>query len=193
MVRKRRSIHGAYFVSLFDILEKDRVEMTATEVIERGREKGQLITPVVGRQQSELLGPMIQRELGILERQGILPELPPALIEAGGAIEIEYDTLATRLQQSDEVAAYQRLVAVFGAQIELNPLLAEVFNAEDAIREFGEDMGIRSTLFKSAKEMKQIREEQKQAADLRAAAEQGPGLAQTVKTVSELPPQQPPQ
>ena len=38
-------------------------QMTATEVIERTNEKGILLAPTIGRQQSEYLGPMIEREL----------------------------------------------------------------------------------------------------------------------------------
>lgn len=190
MDRKRTDIEDFFFLPLFDILRKDRVEMTATEVIERSKEKGQLITPVVGRQQSELLGPMIERELGILLRQGLLPEMPPELVEAEGQFEIEYDTMATRLQQSDEVAAYQRLVAVFGPQIEMDPTLAQVFNTEDAIRDFGETMGIRSTLFKSKKEMTTLRTEQKEEAQAQQLAEQALPLAQAAKTVGEIPGQQ---
>jgi hypothetical protein len=51
--------------------------MTATEVLERTREKGALLAPTTGRQQSKALGPMIEGELEILARAGALPELPP--------------------------------------------------------------------------------------------------------------------
>lgn len=186
MQRKQDNIESLFLVKLFDILAQNRVEMTATEVLERNKEKGQLITPVVGRQQSELLGPMIDREMNLLQRQGVLPPIPQALIEAGGELDIEYDSLATRMQQSDEIASYQRLVEVFRPQIELDPALAQVFQAEMAIREFGEDMGIRSTLFKSEDEMAELRKAQAAAAkDMQDAqsAEQG---AKTLKSVSNI-------
>jgi len=184
--RKRDAIEDAFFVKIFDVLAKDRVEMTATEVIERSREKGLLVAPVVRRQQSELLGPMIEREISILQRQGLLPEVPEALVESGGQFDIEYDTLATRMQQSDEVASYQRLLAVFGPQAELDPSLLQVLRAEDAMRAFGEDMGIRTNLFRSQDEMTQLREDQKAAAERQQVVENLPSTANAAKTIAEI-------
>ena len=46
--------------------------MTATEVLERAREKGALLAPTMGRQQSEALGPMIEREIDILVECGLM-------------------------------------------------------------------------------------------------------------------------
>ena len=66
MDRKRDTIHDVFLVKLFDILVRDRVEMTATETLERALEKGQLITRVLGRPQSEILGPVIHRERGLM-------------------------------------------------------------------------------------------------------------------------------
>lgn len=181
MDRKRDTINDFFLVKLFDILAQDRVEMTATEVLERSKEKGQLITPVVGRQQTELLHPMIEREINILQRQGMLPPLPPVLAEAKGEYEIEYDTLATRMQQSDEVAAYQRLVEIFAPQANLDPALLEVLKAEDAMRTFGETMGIRPTLFNSAKEMKEIRKKQAEQMQQQQQVEQAQQVAAASK------------
>jgi len=187
MEQKRDAIFDAFFVKLFDILNRDRVEMTATEVVERSKEKGQLITPIVGRQQSEMLGPMIEREISILQRQGGI-EVPQVLLDPDiGGFETEYDTLATRMQQSDEMAAYQRLLAMFEIQIQQDPLLMEVLRAEDAMRTFGETSGIRATLFRSKDEMAEIRKQQAQEAQQAQMAEQALPVAQAAKTVAEIP------
>ena len=55
---------------------QDNPRMTATEVIERTREKGILLAPTVGRQQSEYLGPLVDREIDVLVEQGLLPPMP---------------------------------------------------------------------------------------------------------------------
>jgi hypothetical protein len=67
MDEERSLINDAFLVTLFQILTETPT-MTATEVIERTNEKGILIAPTVGRQQSEYLGPMIHRELDLLSR-----------------------------------------------------------------------------------------------------------------------------
>ena len=73
MEQRRKVINDAFLVTLFQILVEGPA-MTATEVLERAKEKGALLAPTMGRQQSEALGPMIERELDILARvPGALP------------------------------------------------------------------------------------------------------------------------
>lgn len=54
-------------------------DMTATEVMQRTEERMRLLGPILGRMESELLGPIITRVYGILLRAGKLPEQPEAL------------------------------------------------------------------------------------------------------------------
>jgi hypothetical protein len=63
--QKRKLINDAFYVTLFQILV-DNPRMTATEALIRAQEKGQLLAPTVSRQQSEFLGPLVERELDIL-------------------------------------------------------------------------------------------------------------------------------
>jgi len=107
MDMERTVINDAFLVNLFQILVETPA-MTATEVLERAREKGALLSPTMGRQQSEMLGPQIARDVDLLQQQGLLPELPPLLVEAGGEFEIEYDSPLSRSQRSEEAAGWLR-------------------------------------------------------------------------------------
>ncbi|HEX9213183.1 MAG TPA: portal protein [Bradyrhizobium sp.] len=112
MDMERAIINDVFLVTLFQILT-ETPEMTATEVIERTNEKGILLAPTIGRQQSEYLGPMIDRELDILStltNNGvpILPEMPPRLREAGGSYEVEYTSPLARAQKAQEVSGFFR-------------------------------------------------------------------------------------
>ena len=184
MEQKRETIREAFLVNLFDLLERDRVQMTATEVLERAKEKGQLLTPVIGRQQAEFLGPMIIRELGIAQRQGLIPEMPEALLEAEGEFEIEYESSATRMQQSDEVAAFQRLIEVAAPFIEQNPAIMSVFKSEDAVRHFGEILGVPSKLVNGEDEMREIHQQQQQAAQEAQMREDIPAAAGAARDIA---------
>ena len=84
--------------------------MTATEVLERAREKGALLSPTMGRQQSESLGPMIEREIDVLVMQGLIDPMPEALREAEGEYTIEYDSPLSRAQKAEEAAGLFRTV-----------------------------------------------------------------------------------
>jgi len=184
MDQKRMIIREAFLVNLFDLLERDRVQMTATEVLERAKEKGQLLTPVIGRQQSEFLGPMIQREIGIAQRQGMLPPLPDALLEAAGEYEIEYESGATRMQKSDEVSAVQRTIEVMTPFIMANPALLAVIKDEDTFRHVWDLLGAPSSLTNSEEEMVAIHKAQAQAAQAQQMREDIPAAAGVMKDVS---------
>jgi hypothetical protein len=107
MNEERAIINDVFLVSLFQILT-DNPQMTATEVLERTREKGMLLSPTMGRQQSEMLGPMIEREISLMANQGLLPEMPPELIEAEGEFTVIYDSPLSRAQRAEEASGLFR-------------------------------------------------------------------------------------
>ncbi|MEW5723435.1 MAG: portal protein, partial [Thermodesulfobacteriota bacterium] len=72
------AVREGFFNDLFVFLLR-RPGVTATEVVERHEEKLLLLGPVIERQQSELLDPLIERVFGILERSGRLPGAPPEI------------------------------------------------------------------------------------------------------------------
>ncbi len=107
MAEEKGLIQDAFLVSLFQIL-LETPQMTATEVIERTNEKGILLAPTIGRQQSEYLGPLIERELDLMSELGLLPEMPPELIEAKGEYSVSYTSPMARAQRAQEVAGMAR-------------------------------------------------------------------------------------
>lgn len=107
MQEERALINDAFLVSLFQILTESP-QMTATEVIERVNEKGILLAPTVGRQQSEYLGPMIDREIDLLAEMHLLPPMPPALAARLGAYQTEYTSPLSRQMRAQEAAGVMR-------------------------------------------------------------------------------------
>lgn len=178
-------IRSAFFLDIWEILAQDRVEMTATEFLGRMREKGQLLSPVVGRQQTELLGPMIQREIAIAQRQGKLPPLPPEMVEAEGEYEIEYESDATRMQKASQVEAYTRTFEAFAPMLQMNPSLLELWDQPAAIRNGFEILGGSSRDLRSEQEFDEAMQGAAQAQQEAAEAEQMPAAAKGVRDLAE--------
>jgi hypothetical protein len=112
MADEKGLINDAFLVTLFQILTESP-QMTATEVVERTNEKGILIAPTVGRQQSEYLGCMIPREIDLLESFGGLPPKPPVLKEANVLQHnVIYTSPLSRAQRAQEIAGFQRTLQV---------------------------------------------------------------------------------
>jgi hypothetical protein len=175
---ERAAINDAFLVTLFQILIQTP-QMTATEVLERAREKGALLSPTMGRQQSESIGPMIEREFDLLMWQGLIPPPPQALLEAGAAYKVEYDAPLNRAMRSDEAAGVMRSMQ-WASQIAAetqDPSVMDWFNTDVIVPEL---MAINGAPFQYARDpdavaaIRQGRQQQQATAQLTQAL---PGLA----------------
>lgn len=177
----REVIKSAFHLDIWDILVQDRPEMTATEVIARNRERGQLYAPMIGRQQSEKYGPLITREIEILQRQGKVGQVPAALVEAGGAYEIVYESDITRLQKSASAEAYPRTFELYAPFIQNDPALLHLWNQEKAIRAGFETLGGQSSDLLSEDEFRDVRDQIAQAQNDAADEANAPTAAKGFK------------
>lgn len=179
---ERAQINDAFLVSLFQILV-ETPEMTATEVLERTKEKGMLLTPTVGRQQSEYLGPMIDRELDLLSRQGLLPPMPPALIEARGEYTVVYDSPLSRAQRAEEAAGLMRSVeaALNIVNITQDPAPLDHYNWDVIQPEIAEIHGVPLRWMNDPDKIAAIREGRAQQVEDQKAIQAMPGAAAMAK------------
>lgn len=134
MAEEKSLINDAFLVTLFQILT-ETPQMTATEVIERTNEKGILLAPTVGRQQSEYLGPLIDRELDLLVQQRLLPPMPPRLAEARGEYQVVYTSPISRAMKAQEAAGFIRTVETVKELVNItqDPSLLDPFDFDTAI------------------------------------------------------------
>lgn len=181
---QQRVINDAFLVTLFQILV-DAPTMTATEAMLRAQEKGALLAPTMGRQQSEMLGPMIERELDILAYANILPPMPDELREAGGDVQIDYVSPLNRAQRAEEGVAIMRTFEAIAPMAQIDPRVLRAFDPVKAARELAEINGMPAKIIRTDKEIEALEEaeaEVQQAAQLLEAA---PIAAQTAKTLAE--------
>lgn len=136
MDEERVLINDAFLVSLFQILTESP-SMTATEVVERTNEKGILLAPTVGRQQSEYLGPLIDRELDILAELGQLPPMPDIIREARGEYNVNYTSPLARAMRAQEVAGFSRVMEMTLGIVNItqDPSPLDNFDFDTAVRD----------------------------------------------------------
>ncbi|HEX3138657.1 MAG TPA: portal protein, partial [Rhizobacter sp.] len=182
---ERLAINDAFLVTLFQILVEGPA-MTATEVIERAREKGALLSPTMGRYQSEGLGPMIEREFDVLMYQGLLPKPPRALMEAGGEYHAEYDAPLNRAMRAEEAAGGMRTftwASEMAAQMQ-DPSILDAFDTDVMVPELADINGTPTRWLRSAEaiaERRKGREQEQAAAQITQAL---PGMAQMMKATN---------
>lgn len=180
---ERNVINDAFLVSLFQILV-ETPQMTATEVMERTREKGILLAPTVGRQQSEYLGPLIDRELDILNRQGLLPPMPPALREAQGDYRVEYDSPLSRSQRAEEASGLMRTVesVLQIVNVTQNPEPLDLFDWDVIIPDLSEINAVPGRWMRDMNVVMQMRQGRAQQAQAQTAIQAAPAAASLIKS-----------
>ena len=184
MDMERNVINDAFLVNLFQILVETPA-MTATEVLERAREKGALLSPTMGRQQSEMLGPMIERELDVLSKQGMLPEMPPALLEAEGSFEVEYDSPLSRSQRAEEAAGFLRTFesAIAVVNTTQDPSVLDNFNTDVIFRDLAEINAMPASWLNDEGQMQATREGRAQQQQMQQMVEAAPAAAGVMKAL----------
>jgi len=184
MEQRRKVINDAFLITLFQILVESP-NMTATEAMLRAQEKGALLAPTMGRQQSEMLGPLIERELDILARAGVLPAMPEVLREAGGDVEIEYVSPLNRAQRAEEGVAILRTLEAVAPLAQIDPSVMMIFKPEEIARELSEINGVPAKILRSQEEVEEMKAAQAQQAEAQAILQAAPVAANSAKTLAE--------
>jgi hypothetical protein len=183
---EREVINSAFLVHLFQILT-ETPRMTATEVIERTREKGILLAPTVGRQQSEYLGPMIDRELDILSEQGLLPEQPGVLVEAEGEYNVQYDSPLSRVMRAEEAAGFIRtletIIPMVNSTGDTSPL--DHFDMDVITPELADIQAMPVNWITPLEEVAAIRQERAEAQARAEQREAAPGAAALINATNK--------
>ena len=159
------SINEAFYGDQLEL--KESPAMTATEVERRWQIMQKALGPTVGRIQSDLLDPMVQRTFNILLRAGQLPEMPEIVRSMGGTLDIEYTGPIPRSQKMDQADSIETWIAGVIALAEIYPDALDVPDIQTAIRVVGELKGVPSKVMRSEAEAKD-RAKQREAAQANA-------------------------
>lgn len=183
--QKREHIRKSFLVDLFQIFA-DR-SMTAAEVMVRLNEKGALIAPLAGSQNSEIFGPMTQRELGIHARAGRLPPMPEALREAQAGLELVYENEATRLIGQQKLVSMQQGLAFLSelAGATGDETVLQLPNTEEWAREGLKINQINPRLLHSPEAFRERIQGMSEQVQTQDAVEAFPGVARGVRDLRE--------
>lgn len=195
MEMERAIINDAFLISLFQILV-DNPQMTATEVLERMREKGMLLAPTAGRQEEEFLGPMIDREIDVLASQGLLPPVPQILVDARDEIQytVEYDSPMSRMRRAEGAAGFTRTLTTIAEYVKFtgDPAPLDYVNFDRATPELLDINGVPVSWTSTEEEVAAKRDERAKAQQAEQLAKAAPGMAQMIKAMPEAAKAAPP-
>jgi len=185
--QRRNSIRNAFYVN--QLMMQSGPQMTATEVIQRNEEKMRLLGPVLGRLQSELLKPLIDRCFALILRKNLFRPAPEFL--AGQDIEIEYVSPLAKAQKSTELSSIMRAIEILGSLSNVAPVFDHI-NMDKLVRHLADIVGVPQKILKPQSELNAERqqaqaqqEQMQQMQQLQQVAEAGGKIAPLAKALPE--------
>ena len=185
--QRRNAIRDTFYVN--QLMMQNGPQMTATEVVQRNEEKMRLLGPVLGRLQSELLRPLIDRTFAILLRKKIFRQAPQFL--AGQDIQIEYVSPLAKAQRSSELQSIMRAIEIFGSLAQISPVFDHI-NIDNLVTHLADIVGVPAKVLNSKAEVNAIRQkkqqemmQQQQMQQMQQIAQAGGAVAPLAKALPE--------
>lgn len=181
----RQLIRSAFFADVFLSMEQiSGAPITAREVQERHEEKLLMLGPVVERQQTELLTPLVNITFDACMEAGILPEPPEEL--QGIELKLEFVSVLAQAQRSTAMAGVDRWISAAAsiAAAKQDPSIWDNVDTDQAIQKAAGYLGVDPELARGADEIAQIRQARAQAQQAAAQQAQAAQAAETAKTLA---------
>ncbi|TAL22516.1 MAG: phage tail protein [Nitrospirae bacterium] len=167
-------------------------EMTAYEIARREEKIAKLLSPILGRLQSEHLPTVLRRCAGIAMRVGrrgvagempIIPDMPEGL--KGRVNKINYKSPFAKAQKAADIMAIERFESGF-ANLAKSGLtqVVDIYDVEEAQREKAQLLGVPQRLLRDETSVKKIRQDR--AAAIHAQQQQEREASMKEKIVPEM-------
>ncbi len=180
--RIANAVKDAFYFGLMQIVGSR--DMTATEFLGRDDERQRLLGPYLGRIETEFLSPVVMRRVGMLDRAGQLPEMPEALEQYPGGLQVRYVSPLARLQRQGEAESANRVLMSLMNLAQTRPDIMDRIDVDKTAEIIADGFGARGIL-NSRDAAQQIRDARDQQAQAQAMAEAAPGVARAARDGAE--------
>jgi hypothetical protein len=181
--RKSQGVRNAFWAQLLQLYEDPR--MTATQVLALTSKAQTLMSPITGRQQLELLDPLLSRSFGVMLRGGWFQRPPP---EARGQdIEVHYVSPIAASQRAQEA---QSIMQAW----ELANMISQASQSRDGLdhldpqastRISAEALGVPSSVIRDIREVQLLQAERAQMAEQEQSLAQAGQGAEIVERIGK--------
>lgn len=165
--QKREAIRRCFHIDWLK-LGKEKQEMTAFETDDRRSEKLRMLAPVLGRLQSELLGPLIETTFSLLTQLGKIPSAPSTI--DGASLRVTYVGGAAKAQMGMRASSTARFIEDLMPMAQLKPDILDVIDEEKLAQELAISRGASRKVLRDPRQLAEMRQ-QRQMQALVAQAE----------------------
>lgn len=179
----RRNIRNYFFNDQLNFPDPQNTPMTATEAQIRYELMQRLLGPTLGRLQSDMLDPIIQRTFNMMARAGQFPEVPQAVIDTNPDMDIEYLGALARAQRTDQAQAVERWALSLANLAQVMPGVLDVPNDEQIARQLGMLLNVDPAMMRDATEVEQVRQERQAQQQMLQQSQQAAAAGQAAEAV----------
>ena len=196
-------LEDIFYVNMFKMWTNDlRANRTATEIQAREEEKMYMLGPLIERQMSELLEPMINRIFAIMQRREMFPPPPEELQDR--EIKIEYMSILANIQKQAAFSGIQQIISTATMLAEMqastggSPEILDKLDCDEIIDQLADMYVVPAGIVLGDDAVEQKRNERKEAeaqaqqqqqmmAGGQMVADAAPKITGAMKDLAEIP------
>lgn len=183
MIEQRREMIRRGFYIDWIVRGQKKERQTAQEIMDDRNQMLSLMAPIVGRLQSELLGPMLRLSYNLLNRRGLLPPAPDAI--HGIPLEVAYVSPAAKAQSTARGQGMMAYVQQIAQLMPVMPDLMDSINTDNLNSELQDQNDVPRRVLESPESMAKKRKAREEAQQQAQLAQVGPAMASSAKDLAQ--------
>jgi hypothetical protein len=186
MDRKMAAIREAFYIDQMKLREGP--QMTATEVSQRVEEALRFMAPMLGRQQTEFLGPLVGRVYAIMERRGKLQPVPPQL--NGVPLQIQYSSVMAASQRMSEMSSISKFFNGIAPLSSIDASAVDNIDVDAGVKYIARLTNLPQEMVRGQEDIQKIRDDrakaQQEQANMVRSSEQAKNASTVVDAASKF-------
>ena len=182
MQQKRDHVMRCFYADWIQ-RQKKKERQTATEVMDDRDEMLQLMAPILGRQQSELLGPRIALTYNLMLRAGQIPPAPVSIQKKN--LKIEYVSPAAKAQIARKGVNVTRFIEQLTPMAQIDPSVMDVIHPGRYAQEMAKIQDVTRNVLRTPEELAEIQDQKQKQQQAAAAAQTMEPVSNAIKNVAQ--------
>lgn len=180
--QKREYIKTCFHSDWFKRFHKTR-EQSATEVTDDRDEMLRMLSPMLGRQQGELLGPTIKRTYQLLHEHGLIDPAPGII--AKQKLGIAYISPAARAQQGVKADRMSRFMQDILPLAQNDPTVLDAIDTDNMLQVYATTRGVPRSILRNVKDITALRANRAKQQQMQQAAQTAEPASKSVLNLAQ--------
>lgn len=182
--QKREFIRRCFYADWVKLMPK-KERQTAYEISELVEQQLRMMAPMLGRMQSELLGPTVTRSYDVLKDKNRWAPMPEKLRSVRNGFSPVYISAAARAQTGSKAMLMGRYLQELIPMAQIDPTVMDAINPEAFAQELALARGVTRRILRTPDEIAAIKDQRNQQQQMMAMAQAAEPASKAVKNLAD--------